>query len=110
MQLKISPGYEGGLAVGQRKIYVFNAIGPASYANPAGDVLSGPFNEYIDAIPGDIMTVSKTYFVRFFPSAVGTTRATWTAKWYTASNATEVTNTTNLSAESIQFMAMAGEF
>ena len=109
MQLLINPGYEGGIAVGQRKIYVFNAIGPKSYSQTTKDVLSGPFNEYLDAIP-DCFTVSGTYYVRFSPSAVSTTRATWKATWFVTSTNAEVNNSTDLSAEKIQFQAMAGEF
>ena len=109
MQLKIVPGYEGGIVIGQRKTYVFYGNGPKSYANPGGDPLSGPFSEYIDYV-APTMSVSKTYEINFFPSTVGTTRATWTAKWYVVSTGAEVAGATDLSGESIQFMALAGEF
>lgn len=104
-----SKGYEGGLTVGQRQLEVFNAIGPTSYSQSTGDALSLPTGLYLDYV-APTMTVSKTYEVRFFPSAVNTSRATWTAKWYVISTGAEVTNATNLSAESIQTMALSGEF
>lgn len=109
MQLQTVKGYEGGLTIGQRKIYAFFGTGPAAYANPAGDALSGPFSEYLDYV-APAMSVSKTYEVNMVPNTVGTTRAAWVAKWYVVSTGAEVANGVNLSAESVQFMALAGEF
>jgi hypothetical protein len=53
--------------------------------------------------------VSKTYFLRAYPSALGG-RAAWTYKWYVTSTAAEVANAVNLSAESVQFVMIGGEF
>lgn len=108
MQFTRAKGFEGGILIGQRQLDVFWANGPLSYANPAGDPVSGPPNIYFDYI-APTMTVSKNFEVRFFPTAVNTSRATWTAKWYTVAGA-EVVNGTNLSAEQIQTMAIDGEF
>ena len=111
MQLKPTPGYEGGISIGQRKLWSMfnNGGGPTSYSQTTGDAVSGPPNEYFDFI-ASAMTVSKTYLVRFYPSAVNTTRASWVAKWYVISTGAEVNNSTNLSAEFIQTLAMGGEF
>lgn len=109
MQLTRARGFEGGILVGQRQLDVFYATGPTSYANPAGDVVSGPPNTYFDFI-AFAMSVSKTYEVKFFPSTTNTSRATWTAKWYVIATGAEVGNGVNLSAESIQTLAIDGEF
>jgi hypothetical protein len=109
VQLLTAKGYEGGLTIGQRKAFVFYANGPTSYANPAGDVVSAPSGLYLDAV-NDTMSVSKLYFVEFYPSSVGSTRATWTAKYFVAATALEVANGVNLSAEQFQFLAFGGDF
>jgi hypothetical protein len=109
VQLKPSVGYEGGIVIGQRKLFVFPSVGPTSYSQTTGDVVVAPVGVYIDYI-APTMSVSKTYEVRFFPSAVNTTRATWTAKWYVISSGAEVGNAVNLSGESIQTLAVGGEF
>lgn len=108
MQLSIPSAYAGGIAIGQRKLYAFNASGPSSYSQTTGDAVVPPINEYVDAMP-PCMTVSKNYQVWFYPSAVGTTRASWVAKWYTTAGA-EVGNGVNLSAENIQSFFIGGEF
>ncbi len=108
MQLSILSAYSGGISIGQRKLFCFSAIGPTSYSQTTGDAVVAPVGEYIDAIQ-PAMTVSKTYEVRFYPSAVGTTRASWVAKWYTVAGA-EVSNAVNLSAEKIQTFYIGGEF
>lgn len=111
MQFKPSPGYEGGVAIGQRKLWIGfnNGGGPTSYSQTTGDAVVGPTGEYFDYF-APTMTVSKTYEVRFFPSAQNTTRASWTAKWYVISTGLEVANGVNLSAELIQTLAIGGEF
>lgn len=98
------------VTVGQRQIYLFSALGPSSYSTSTFDPVNLPAGIYLDFIDG-CTTVSKTYFVRFFPSAAGSgSRPTWIAKWYTASTGSEVSNATNLSAEQIQFIAFGGNF
>ena len=109
MQLSILQPYIGGLPVGQRKIFGFSAIGPTSYNQTTGDAVVAPIGEYIDAIEA-AMTVSTTYYVRFYPSTTGTTRASWVAKWYVTSTGAEVANAVNLSAEKIQSFYIGGEF
>ena len=114
MQLTVVKGYEGGITVGQREMFVFSGTGPKSYSNigsqaGTGDVLSPPFGLYLDAVMS-CMTVSKTYLLIPFPSAVGTTRAAWAFRRFTAAAMTEVANTTDLSGESVQFGALGGNF
>jgi len=109
VQLSILSAYSGGISIGQRKLFGFSAAGPTSYSQTTGDAVVAPTGEYIDAI-SPAMTVSKTYEVRFYPSAVGTTRASWVAKWYVISTGAEVANAVNLSAESIQSFYIGGEF
>jgi hypothetical protein len=73
--------------VGQRGLFGMYGSGPASYSPTTGDVLSMPDFYYLDAVFGDPLSVSKNYYVRPFPSTVGTTRATWAWKWYYAGSA-----------------------
>lgn len=108
MQLSILSAYSGGLAIGQRKLFCFSAVGPASYNQTTSDPVSLPTGEYADYF-GEGVSVSKTYRVLFFPSAVGSTRASWVAKWYVIGGA-EVANAVNLSGESIQAYFFGGEF
>jgi hypothetical protein len=109
VQLSILSAYSGGVAVGQRKLFCYSAVGPTSYSQTTGDAVVAPVGEYIDAME-QAMTMSKTYFVRFAPSVVGTTRAIWQARWYVVATAAEVANGVNLSAESIQSVFYGGEF
>ena len=109
MQLKIVPGYEGGIYAGQRQKWSFYGSGPSSYSQTTGDVLSLPNGVYLDSI-APCMDTTHTYLVVPYPSVVGSTRATWSFKWYTASGMTEVTGATDLSGKSVQFDAWGGEF
>lgn len=109
MQLSILSAYSGGIAIGQRKLFVYSATGPASYNQTTGDAVVAPIGEYIDAM-FEAMSVSKTYKILFYPSAVGSTRASWVAKWYVISTGAEVANAVNLSGESIQSAFLGGEF
>lgn len=109
MQLKIVPGYEGGLSVGQRQKWTFYGTGPASYSQATGDVLLVPSGIYLDSVEF-CMDSSGIYILAPAPSVVGTTRPTWTFDWYTAAGMTEVANGVNLSALSVQFSAWGGEF
>lgn len=95
---------------GESILGLFYATGPSSYDATNGDAVTFPPIEYGRALPGTANTVSGTYYVRFFPSATNTLRPTWTARWYAVSGNAEVSNATNLSAESIQFSAVVGEF
>ena len=114
MQPTIIRGYDGGIAVGQREAFVLTGSGPTSYSNigsssGTGDVITAPFGVYIDAVV-PVLTKSGTYYLIPFPSAVNTTRATWAFRWFVTSTMAEVANTTNLSAESVQFLAFGGNF
>lgn len=95
--------------VGQREILVVNGTGPASYSQTNGDAILLPPGLYIDWVPSGGLTVSKTYYVRAYPSALGQ-RSAWTLKWYVTSTAAEVAGAVNLSAESVQFIMIGGEF
>src|SRR5207237_10888619 len=88
VQLTVVKGYEGGITVGQREMFVFSRTGPKSYSNigsqgGTGDVLSPPFGLYLDAVMS-CMTVSKTYLLIPFTSAVGTTSPSWALLWLRA--------------------------
>lgn len=109
MQLSILSPSIGGLPIGQRKLFEYYAVGPTSYNQTTGDAVVAPIGEYIDAMVS-ATTVSATYYVRFYPSATGTTRASWVAKWYVISTGAEVANAVNLSAEKIQSFYIGGEF
>lgn len=95
------------VTVGQRQIYVFNGTGPKSYSQTTGDVISFPPGFYADMVNGAV-AVSKNYVARAIPSAIGF-RPTWQFKWYSSAG-TEVSNATDLSAESVQFEAIGGNF
>lgn len=110
-QIALFKGYPD--SVGKRSIFAGNYVGPKSYTNTAniattGDpVTLGPFGYYIDVIGFGGNTVSGTYAVRFRASGSGP-RATWKAVWFTVSSGTEVTNATDLSAETIIVGGLGG--
>lgn len=110
MQVKIVPGYEGGISTGQRQRWVFYGTGPAIYSTSTFDPILLPNGIYIDSIK-PCMDTTHTYIAFPFPSAVGTTRATWTFRWFTAASMAEVTNSsTALAAIVVQFEVCGGEF
>lgn len=110
MQASIVKGYEGGLTVGQRKKWTFYGTGPASYSTSTFDPISFPVGMYIDSVE-PCMDTTHTYIAFPFPSVVGSTRATWTFRWFTAAGMTEVTNnSTSLAAIVVQFTAWGGDF
>lgn len=92
--------------IGKRFVFAGNYTGPKSYTNTAniattGDPIQLPgFQNYIDSMSFSSVSVSGTYLVRFRPSGPGP-RATWKGVWYTISSGTEVTNTTDLSGETV---------
>lgn len=101
--------------VGKRFTFAGNYVGPTSYTNTSniattGDPFQLPgFQNYIDALDFSSVSVSGTYLVRFRPSGAGP-RATWKAVWYTISSGTEVTNATNLSAETVIVKGLGGVY
>ena len=109
MQPQVVKGYEGGLSVGQRQKWTYYGSGPASYSQTTGDVISVPPGVYLDSIE-PCMDTTHTYLLVPYPSTVGSTRAVWSFKWYTAAGMTEVAPGTNLSTFSAQFSAWGGEF
>src|SRR4051812_11050098 len=109
MQLTLLHGYPD--YVGKRVIICGSGVGPSSYVQAAsgGDVLSAPrFLNYFDVV-FPAMTLSGTYIVYPFPTAVGA-RATWALKWITASTGAEVSSSTDLSAEKVQIGAFGGVY
>lgn len=111
MQAKVMSGYEGALAVGQKRMVVFIGTGPASYV-ATGDPLSLQIFPHVDLVVGGL-TVSGLYRVEFQPSVAGP-RANWTAIWMVAATAAvpeaPVAAGVNLSAESVICWAMGGDF
>lgn len=108
MQGKVLPGYEGGIAVGQRKMVVFTGLGPTSYNATTKDVLQLQILPYIDFV-NDSVSVSKNYVIEWTPSVAGN-RATWAAIWISVATGLEVTPGTNLVGESIIGQAFGGDF
>jgi hypothetical protein len=102
--------------VGRRLIFTFNVKGPKPYVNSGTFATSGDpvqanvlgFQTYIDSIFSAV-SVSGTYIVRGVPTGVGARQA-WNLHWYTESSGTEVTNGTDLSAESVQISGFGGRY
>jgi len=100
--------------VGKREIFCVSVKGPSSYVNTSTFATSGDpfgtnalgFGRYIDIV-FEAMSISGTYIVRGVPAATGN-RSLWNLHWFTASSGTEVSNTTNLSAESVQIGGYCG--
>lgn len=111
MQAKVMSGYEGGLAIGQKRFVVFTANGPTSYV-ATGDPLSLAQFPHLD-LPIGGLTVSGLYRVQFQPSLAGP-RANWVAIWSLVGTATvpeaPVAAGTNLSAEQVICWALGGDF
>ena len=92
--------------------------GPSSYSQVTRDPVQPPSQGDYIAFPMTAETLSTTYRVEFYPSAVGQIRAGalnlpglqptpgWTARWFVAATGAEVAAATNLSAESVQFGAL----
>jgi hypothetical protein len=95
--------------VGEMEIFLLTGVGPSSYSQTTGDVIKNPgTGENLYAV-AECVTLSKTYVLRPYPSAVNSLRPTWTWKWYTQSSGSEVSNGVDLSAEKVQFMALGGQ-
>jgi hypothetical protein len=95
---------------------------PSSYSQTTRDPVNSPATgDYIAFPMGGVETLSKTYRVEFYPSAVGVIRAGaqnlpgalqvagWTARWFVVSTGAEVGNGVNLSTEVVQFGALMTE-
>lgn len=95
--------------IGKRFAFACKGTGPSSYNSTAKDVISLPgFQHNIDAIPGVVVTKSGNYYLIFYPSIAGL-RATWKAIWYGVGGTTEVTNATDLSAETFIVSGFGGQ-
>jgi hypothetical protein len=106
MQLTMLAGYPD--RVGKRFTWAGFGKGPASYAT-GGDPIALPgFGQYIDAISAGV-SVSGTYFVMGVPS-VGGPRPTWRLMWFLTSTGAQVTSTTDLSGETVQFGGLGGMY
>lgn len=106
MNLTLLKGYPD--AIGKRKAWVGFGNGPKSYSQTTGDVLTIPiFQFYIDAVFGDVISVSKTYEVIPYPAGSGP-RQVWTLKWFVVATGAEVANAVDLSAEVIQIGGFGG--
>lgn len=110
MQLTGLKGYPD--FVGKRATFVGFGSGPASYSATTGDVVTLPMpNWYIDALDcGGTLSVSGNFFVRAWSSTGTGARQSWSLRWFNTSNSTEVSNSTNLSAEKVQIGAFVGQY
>jgi len=109
MKLTLLKGYPD--YVGKRTILCGSGVGPSSYTQLAsgGDVIQPPqFQNYIDVL-FPALTLSGTYIVYPFPTAVGP-RATWALMWVTRSTGAEVAGATDLSAEKVQLGGFGGVY
>lgn len=108
MNLTLLKGYPD--RVGKRFTWCGFGTGPTSYTGgiTGGDAIVLPvFQGYIDSVEGCGFSVSGNYFCRAQPSAGGA-RAKWVLRYFTGPNSTEVTNSTNLSAETFQLSGLGG--
>jgi hypothetical protein len=107
MILTLLQGYPD--RIGRRFAFVGYGTGPTSYSQTTSDpVTIQGFQNQIDVIHGG-QSVSGTYTVRAYLSAVGV-RPTWKLKWITTSTGVEVSNGTNLSAETVQLGGFGGTY
>jgi hypothetical protein len=96
--------------VGRRMIFAGDGTGPASYVAGGDPVTLANPRLYIDYLSsGSLSNGAGTYYVQAIKSGTGS-RQTWKYKWYTTSNATEVTAATNLSAASVPVGGFCGQF
>lgn len=107
MNITLLKGYPD--LIGKREAFVGFGSGPSSYLQSTGDPLVSPkFQFFFDAV-FSAMSVSKTYYVRFYPSGTGA-RQTWIAKWYVVATGAETADAVNLSAEKVQIGGFGGSY
>jgi hypothetical protein len=96
--------------VGRRFVWCGYANGPSSYTT-GGETLTIPgLQQYIDSVDSSgSLAVSGNYWIQAVPSGKGP-RATWKLKIYSSGGFTEVTSTTNLSAEVFQLSGLGGRY
>ena len=108
-QITLLKGYPD--RIGKRFAFAGTYTGPTSYTT-GGDPVSLPtYNTYIDNIENSGgLSTSGTYIFRAIASLSGP-RPTWKVKWYTAAAPqTEVSATTNLSAETFILSGLGGMY
>ena len=114
MQAKVMSGYEGAIAMGQKRMVVFIGTGPGLpggyLAN--GDPLRVGVFPHLD-LPIGGLSISGNYRVEFKADHAGP-RANWVAMWTTAPTTTvpeePVAPGVDLSAESVICLAFGGDF
>jgi len=108
MQLTFLKGYPD--MVGRRRIYCGTGVGPTSYSQTTGDVLSNPgYDAYWDMVFVTPPDSTNTYYAIPRLNATGP-RATWSLHWYDAATFTEVSNATNLSTYTLQVAGFGGQY
>jgi hypothetical protein len=106
VQTSIQKGYEGGISIGQKQLWVFSGAGPNPASN-AGDTLLFPAGIYIDWVAPAIDNTG-TYLAIPYPSTGGP-RPTWKFLYFNLTS-WAVLNSGNLSASTFVFEALGGEF
>ena len=113
MQITFLHGYPD--YIGKRFAWCGYGNGPASYVNTgaaatSGDPISFPrYDNYIDSVESDAVSVSGNYYYLAQPSLAGP-RAVWKLRYFTVGTSTEVTNATNLSAELFMLSGLGGVY
>ena len=108
MQITLFHGYPD--RIGKRAAWVGSGTGPTSYtggASPTDTITGFPYQFRIDSVTEVSISVSGTYYAIAQPSVAGV-RATWALRYFTASTGAEVSNSTNLSAESFILSGFGG--
>jgi hypothetical protein len=99
-----------------KPVLLLGTNGPTSYSNVTRDPVANPgAGQYIE-FPMQAITLSKSYEVTFYPLGTGlregsasASQSGWVALWRVATSGAEVSNATNLSAESVVFGAFVSE-
>lgn len=68
--------------VGSHEVWLMYGSGPSSYSQTTGDVIQVGGGQYLEALHGDVLTVSGNYIARPMPSVVNSLRPTWAWKWF----------------------------
>ncbi len=109
MDITLYQGYPD--KVGRRFIWAGYSAGPSSYITGGVSVELPGYQNQIDSIDSSSsLSVSGTYFYRAIPSGPGP-RATWKLQMFTAAAPqTEVSNATDLSAQTISISGKGGSY
>lgn len=93
---------------GNKRASVASVVGPASYANPGGQVIYNTSfgTRGIEMVFGG-MSVSGTYYVLWQPQSSGP-NAKAILRWRVTATNAEVANAVNLSAETVQILVLGG--